>query len=98
MASPSSISRSRQKMTQTAGNSKRKESVLAILQARGGSVGVPRKNVRTVGGHPLVAYSIASALAANSVSRLIVSTDDEEIAKVCRQYGADVPFLRPAEL
>jgi N-acylneuraminate cytidylyltransferase len=72
--------------------------VLAVLQARGGSVGVPRKNLRPLCGHPLVAYSIASALAAERVSRLIVSTDDEEIADVCRQYGAEVPFLRPAQL
>jgi len=72
--------------------------VLAIVQARGGSKGVPRKNLRLVGGHPLVAYSIASGLAAETVTRLLVSTDDEEIAEVSRRYGAEVPFMRPAEL
>jgi CMP-N-acetylneuraminic acid synthetase len=71
--------------------------VLAIVQARGGSKTIPRKNLRLLAGHPLVAYSIASGLAAESVTRLIVSTDDTEIASVCRAYGAEVPFLRPAE-
>jgi YrbI family 3-deoxy-D-manno-octulosonate 8-phosphate phosphatase len=72
--------------------------VLAIVQARGGSKGLPRKNLRLLSGHPLVAYSIASGLAAKAVTRVIMSTDDEEIAEIARQYGADVPFLRPAEL
>jgi len=71
--------------------------VLAIVQARGGSKTIPRKNLRLLAGHPLVAYSIASGLAAESVTRLIVSTDDAEVASVCRAYGAEVPFLRPAE-
>lgn len=72
--------------------------VLAIVQARGGSKGLPRKNLRLLRGHPLVAYSIASALAARSVTRVIMSTDDDEIAHVARQYGAEVPFIRPVEL
>ena len=72
--------------------------ILAVVQARGGSKGLPRKNLRLLRGHPLVAYSIASALAARSITRVIMSTDDEEIAHVARQYGAEVPFLRPAEL
>ena len=72
--------------------------VLAIVQARGGSKGLPRKNLRLLRGHPLVAYSIASGLAARSITRVIMSTDDEEIAEVARQYGAEVPFMRPAEL
>jgi N-acylneuraminate cytidylyltransferase len=72
--------------------------VLGIVQARGGSKGLPRKNVRLLRGHPLVAYSIASGLAAKSITRLIVSTDDDEIAEIGRQYGADVPFRRPIEL
>lgn len=74
-----------------------KAEVLAIVQARGGSKGVPRKNLRLLGKHPLVAYSIVSGLAADTVTRVIVSTDDEEIAAVSRRYGAEVPFLRPAE-
>ena len=72
--------------------------VLAIVQARGGSKGLPRKNLRLLRGHPLVAYSIASALAARSITRVIMSTDDDEIAQVAKQYGAEVPFIRPAEL
>lgn len=72
--------------------------VLAIVQARGGSKGLPGKNLSLLGRHPLVAYSIVSGLRAKTVTRLIVSTDDEEIADVSRQYGAEVPFMRPAEL
>ncbi len=71
--------------------------VLAIIPARGGSKGIPRKNIRLMAGYPLIAYSIAAGLAAEVVRRVIVSTDDEEIAQIARQFGADVPFLRPAE-
>lgn len=71
--------------------------VLAIIPARGGSKSIPRKNIRLLGGHPLIAYSIAAGRAAQTVTRLLVSTDDEEIAAVARQYGAEAPFLRPAE-
>ena len=74
------------------------EEVLAVVQARGGSKGLPRKNLRLLAGHPLVAYSVASARAAKGVTRVIISTDDAEIADVARQYGADVPFMRPPEL
>jgi len=72
--------------------------ILALIPARGGSKGIPRKNIRTFAGYPLVAWSIAAGLQAKSVSRVIVSTDDEEIAAVAREYGADVPFMRPREL
>ncbi len=71
--------------------------VLVIIPARGGSKSIPRKNIRSLAGHPLIAYSIAAGLAAQTVTRLIVSTDDEEIAGVAQNYGAEVPFLRPAE-
>lgn len=71
--------------------------VLAIIPARGGSKGIPRKNIRSFAGHPLIAYSIEAGLAANTVTRVIISTDDDEIAAVGRQYGAETPFLRPAE-
>jgi len=71
--------------------------VLAVVPARGGSKGIPRKNIRNFAGHPLIAYSIEAGLQAETVTRTIVSTDDEEIAEVARRYGADVPFLRPAE-
>lgn len=73
------------------------QKVLAIIPARGGSKGIPRKNIRLLAGYPLIAYSIAAALAAEAVQRVIVSTDDEEIAQVAHQFGAEVPFLRPAE-
>ncbi len=71
--------------------------VLAIIPARGGSKGIPRKNIREFGGYPLIAYSIAAGLQAETVTRVIVSTDDEEIAAVARAWGAETPFLRPAE-
>ena len=74
-----------------------KPEVLAVIPARGGSKGIPRKNIKLFAGHPLLAYSIAAGLAAESVGRVIVSTDDEEIAAVARQYSAETPFLRPAE-
>jgi N-acylneuraminate cytidylyltransferase len=70
---------------------------LALIPARSGSKSIPRKNIRPFAGHPLIAYSIAAGLAAELVTRVVVSTDDEEIAAVARQYGAEVPFLRPAE-
>jgi len=71
--------------------------VLALIPARGGSKSIPRKNIRLFAGHPLIAYSIAAGLQAEMVTRVIVSTDDEEIAAIARQYGAETPFLRPAE-
>ncbi len=73
------------------------QSVLALLPARGGSKSIPRKNIRPLAGAPLIAYSIAAALASETVSRVVVSTDDEEIAAIARRYGAETPFLRPAE-
>jgi len=72
--------------------------VLALVPARGGSKSIPRKNIRPFAGHPLIAYSIAAGLQSKLVTRTIVSTDDDEIAAVAREYGAEVPFLRPAEL
>ena len=76
----------------------KKPEVLALIPARGGSKGIPRKNIRDYGGAPLIAWSIAAALRAETVTRVIVSTDDEEIAAVAREWGAETPFLRPAEL
>ncbi len=75
----------------------KKPEVLAVIPARGGSKGIPRKNIRDFAGYPLIAYSIAAGLQSHTVTRTIVSTDDEEIAAVARQYGAETPFLRPAE-
>lgn len=72
--------------------------VLAIIPARSGSQSVPKKNIRPWRGYPLMAYSIAAARLSKRISRVIVSTDTEEFAEVARAYGAEVPFLRPAEL
>jgi YrbI family 3-deoxy-D-manno-octulosonate 8-phosphate phosphatase len=73
-------------------------SVIAIVPARGGSKSIPRKNIKLLGGVPLIAYSIEAGLTARGVDRVIVSTDDEEIAAIARTFGAEVPFLRPAAL
>ena len=77
-------------------------SVLAVITARGGSVTLPRKNVLPFCGKPLIAYSIEAAAEARRrgapIQRILTSTDDAEIAAVSRYYGADVPFMRPAEL
>ena len=70
----------------------------AYIFARGGSKGVPGKNLRQLGGRPLIAYPIATARATGLFERIIVSTDSEEIAEVARSHGAETPFLRPAEL
>lgn len=70
----------------------------AFIFARGGSKGLPGKNIRLLGGKPLIAWSIGHALAVQRIERVIVSTDSEEIATVAREYGAEVPFIRPAEL
>src|SRR4051812_17115566 len=70
---------------------------LAVIPARGGSKQVPRKNLKLLGGKPLIQWSIEAARAATELDRCIVSTDDEEIAEVARSLGAEVPFLRPAE-
>jgi CMP-N,N'-diacetyllegionaminic acid synthase len=71
---------------------------ICTICARGGSVGVPRKNIRPLLGKPLIAYTIEQALACPQIDEVYVSTDDDEIAAVARQYGAIVPFKRPAEL
>lgn len=70
----------------------------AFIFARGGSKGVPRKNIQMLGGKPLIAHSIATALACPELGRVVVSTDNDEIAAVARAHGADVPFMRPAAL
>lgn len=78
--------------------SKKDLEIVAVIPARGGSKGVLRKNVSLVGGKPLIAWSIEVAKSCRSVDRVIVNTDDEEIAEVSRSYGAEVPFMRPSEL
>ena len=71
--------------------------MLALIPARGGSKGIPGKNVLPIAGKPLIAWSILSAQASQRVTRVIVSTDDEEIASVATAWGAEVPFVRPTE-
>lgn len=72
--------------------------VLAIIPARGGSRGIPRKNIVSVGGQPLIAWSIRAGLEARTVDRVVVTTEDEEIAAIAAAAGAEVPFRRPVEL
>jgi N-acylneuraminate cytidylyltransferase/CMP-N,N'-diacetyllegionaminic acid synthase len=72
--------------------------MIAIIPARGGSKGLPGKNIRNLNGKPLIAYTIEAALKSKYITRVILSTDDLEIANVARQYGAEVPFLRPSHL
>lgn len=71
---------------------------IALITARGGSKGLPGKNVHEIAGKPLIAWSIEAALASTRVSRVVVSTDSPDIAEVALRFGAEVPFLRPAEL
>ena len=72
--------------------------VLAIIPARGGSKGLPGKNIKELWGKPLIAWSIEQAKSCSDIDRIVVSTDDREIAEVAKKYGAEVPFMRPAEL
>lgn len=72
--------------------------VVGVITARGGSKSIPKKNIAPLAGKPLIAWTIEVALQSHSLSRVIVSTDDGEIAQVSRQWGAEVPFLRPVEL
>jgi CMP-N,N'-diacetyllegionaminic acid synthase len=73
-------------------------SIVAVIPARGGSKGIPRKNLVRIAGRPLIAYAIEAARNAASVDRVLISTDDSKIADVARELGAEVPFLRPPEL
>jgi N-acylneuraminate cytidylyltransferase len=73
-------------------------SIVALIPARAGSKRVPGKNIKRLAGHPMIAYAIASALDSGVFDRVLVSTDSEKIADIARYYGADVPFLRPAEI
>lgn len=71
---------------------------LAVIPARGGSKRIPRKNIRSFAGKPMIGWSIEAALSSRCFNHVIVSTDDKEVADVARTFGADVPFLRPAHL
>lgn len=72
--------------------------ILAIIPARGGSKGVPRKNIKLLAGEPLIAHTIREARKSRYITRTVVSTEDEEIASVARELGAELPFMRPPEL
>lgn len=72
--------------------------ILCVITARGGSKSIPRKNIKELGGKPLIAYTIEAAKDSGVFDRIILSTDDPEIADVVRSYGVEVPFMRPAEL
>lgn len=74
------------------------KSILAIIPARGGSKGIPRKNIKDLNGKPLIAYTIEETKKSKYIDKLVVSTEDEEISKISTMYNADVPFLRPKEL
>ena len=74
------------------------KTILGVIPARGGSKGLSRKNIKILFGKPLIAWTIEQALASKYLDRLIVSTEDEEIAEVSKKYGAEVPFIRPKEL
>jgi len=71
--------------------------ITAIIPARGGSKSIPRKNIADVGGYPLIAYSIAACRVSKNIDRVVVSTEDEEIAEISEKFGAEVPFIRPEE-
>ena len=77
---------------------KDKPLILAVITARGGSKGIPGKNIKLLGGKPLIVYSIEAAKKSKLITHAIVSTDDEAIARVAREFGAEVPFMRPSEL
>lgn len=77
---------------------RKKIRTIAVIPARGGSKGFPGKNIIPLGGKPLIAWSIEAAKKSKLVERVIVTTDDEKIASIAREYGAEVPFIRPAEL
>jgi CMP-N-acetylneuraminic acid synthetase len=72
--------------------------IISIIPARGGSKGIPRKNIKKLNGKPLIGYILETALKVEEIDRVIVSTDDTEIAAVAKEFGAEIPFLRPKEL
>lgn len=74
------------------------QSVLGLIPARGGSKGIPRKNVRPVAGKPLIAWTVEAALGSRVIDRVVLTTDNDEIAEVAASFGCEVPFRRPAEL
>jgi N-acylneuraminate cytidylyltransferase len=81
----------------TSNNKNTGKKILAIIPARGGSKSIPRKNLYPIAGKPLIAYSIQHAMESKYINRVIVSTDDKEIADISQKFGAEVPFIRPVE-
>jgi len=75
----------------------KKVNIVGIIPARGGSKGVPKKNIKEIGGFPMIAYSVVAGQMSKKIDRCIVSTDSQEISDIAKAYGADVPFLRPSE-
>ncbi len=75
----------------------KKPEILALIPARGGSKGIPGKNIMKIAGKPLIAYSIEQAIKSSYINRVIVSTDEKEIARISKEFGAEVPFVRPSE-
>jgi len=76
----------------------KQKKILAVIPARGGSKGIPRKNIREVGGKPLIAWTIEEAKKSQYLDRIILSSDNEEIIQVAKNYGCEVPFIRPSDL
>lgn len=74
------------------------KSVLAVIPARGGSKGVPKKNIRLLNEKPLIAYTIEEAIKSKYLDKVVISTDSKEIADICKKYGGEIPYLRPKEL
>ena len=74
------------------------KTILGLIPARGGSKGLPRKNIKPLLGKPLIAWTIEQSLASKYLDRVVVSTDDKEVAEISKKYGAEVPFMRPKEL
>ena len=74
------------------------KNILAVIQARSGSKGIPKKNIYPINGYPLISYTIAAANESQHISRLIVSTDSDEFVDIAKSYGAEAPFLRPKNL
>lgn len=72
--------------------------MIAVIPARGGSKGVYKKNIKMLNGKPLIAYTIEEALKSKVFEKVVVSTDDEEIAYISKEYGAEIPFIRPADI
>ena len=76
----------------------KRKTILGLIPARGGSKGLPRKNIKSLLGKPLIAWTIEQALASKYLDRVVVSTNDKEIAEISKKYGAEIPFMRPKEL